>query len=122
VTTSRLNPIPFVRDGECRHCRRAVQPPKMNWCSKACITAALIRKGDAGVVRRELRKRDKGICARCGVDARYDGWEADHIMPVSEGGGGCDLDGYRTLCIPCHKIETAQLAARRARARRIGVR
>lgn len=42
-------------------------------------------------------------------------WEMDHIVPVIEGGGGCGLDGLRTLCIPCHHKQTAQLAARRAR-------
>lgn len=44
-------------------------------------------------------------------------WEADHIVPVVEGGGGCTPDGYRTLCLPCHRSETAKLATRRARAR-----
>jgi hypothetical protein len=42
-------------------------------------------------------------------------WEADHIVPVSEGGGCCGLDGYRTLCRRCHNVETAELARRRAR-------
>lgn len=41
-------------------------------------------------------------------------WDADHIVPVSEGGGLCGLDGYRTLCIPCHKRVTADLRARMA--------
>lgn len=45
-------------------------------------------------------------------------WEADHIVPVVEGGGLCGLDGYRTLCIPCHKRKTAALARRRAERRR----
>ncbi len=45
-------------------------------------------------------------------------WEADHIVPVSEGGGGCGLEGYRTLCLRCHRLETAELARRRARRRR----
>ena len=36
-------------------------------------------------------------------------WEADHVIPVSRGGGQCGLDGYRTLCVPCHKKETAKL-------------
>lgn len=31
-----------------------------------------------------------------------DFWNADHINPVVEGGGGCDLDNLRTLCVPCH--------------------
>lgn len=46
-------------------------------------------------------------------------WDADHIVPVVEGGGECDLDNLRTLCVWCHKAETAALAARRARARSI---
>lgn len=46
-------------------------------------------------------------------------WEADHIVPVVEGGGGCDLDNYRTLCIPCHRRHTLALAAKRAEARRM---
>lgn len=48
----------------------------------------------------------------------YQPFEADHILPVVEGGGLCGLDNYRTLCIPCHKKETKALAARRARHRR----
>jgi 5-methylcytosine-specific restriction endonuclease McrA len=45
-------------------------------------------------------------------------WEMDHIIPVVEGGGDCGLENLRTLCISCHAKETADLAARRAAARR----
>ena len=45
-------------------------------------------------------------------------WEADHIVPVVEGGGMCGPEGFRTLCLPCHHQETAALAARRAARRR----
>jgi 5-methylcytosine-specific restriction endonuclease McrA len=45
-------------------------------------------------------------------------WEADHIIPVIEGGGGCGPEGYRTLCLVCHRSETSKLAGRRAIARR----
>lgn len=45
-------------------------------------------------------------------------WQADHIKPVVEGGGSCGLDNYRTLCVPCHTKATAELAARRAQARK----
>lgn len=47
-------------------------------------------------------------------------WDADHIVPVVEGGGECDLDNYRTLCVPCHRKVTAELRARLARRRREG--
>ena len=45
-------------------------------------------------------------------------WDCDHIVPVVDGGGGCGLDNLRTLCIPCHKSETAKLATRRASERK----
>ena len=45
-------------------------------------------------------------------------WEADHIIPVSEGGGVCGLDNYRTLCLRCHKLDTARLAGRLADRRK----
>lgn len=48
----------------------------------------------------------------------YHLWEADHIVPVVEGGGGCELDNYRTLCLECHRVETRALAQRRAQKRR----
>lgn len=46
-----------------------------------------------------------------------DWWEADHIVPVCEGGAD-QLDNLRLLCVPCHKAETATLAGRLARVRR----
>lgn len=46
-------------------------------------------------------------------------WEADHIVPVVEGGGGCGLEGYRTLCVPCHKTHTAALARRSIHRRKM---
>jgi hypothetical protein len=39
-------------------------------------------------------------------------WDADHIVPVVEGGGECSLDNYRTLCLGCHKRVTRQLKER----------
>lgn len=42
-------------------------------------------------------------------------WDADHIVPVVEGGGQCGLDNIRTLCLPCHRRVTAELARRRTR-------
>lgn len=45
-------------------------------------------------------------------------WEADHIVPVSEGGGLCTVDNLRTLCLPCHKAETSKLRTRAAKKKR----
>lgn len=49
---------------------------------------------------------------------RKTGWDVDHIVPVSEGGGLCGLDNYRTLCQCCHKDVTTELQ-QRLRARRL---
>ena len=29
-------------------------------------------------------------------------WDADHIIPIDQGGGGCGVQGMRTLCAACH--------------------
>ena len=39
-------------------------------------------------------------------------WEADHIVPVVEGGGQCGMENYRTLCVRCHWKVTRELRAR----------
>ncbi len=65
--------------------------------------------------RREVREQLK----ECGWSSDVSHlWEADHIIPVIEGGGGCTPDGYRTLCLKCHRAETAALAGRLAAKRR----
>jgi 5-methylcytosine-specific restriction endonuclease McrA len=49
--------------------------------------------------------------------------EADHVVPIIEGGNN-KLENGRTLCQPCHKAETARLANRRKwdrRARKAGL-
>lgn len=156
----RVAPIPQRPKGQCRGCAGPIPKGRRSWCGDACVTDALVRKGDAGIVRQLLVKRDSEVCAGCGLDCRaaqrvldrltpfrwpprtrgdvevviesrkflsrhWTGnplhstslWQADHVVPVIEGGGGCGLDGYRTLCVRCHKVETAALARRRATGR-----
>jgi hypothetical protein len=92
-------------------------------------------------VRKLIKKRDKGICQRCLFDvgaaerawrkekppgsdrkarkawrAARPRWEADHILPVADGGGECGLSNYRLLCRACHV--TVTLAWRKARCER----
>lgn len=95
---------------------------------------------DPGYLREKVFARDKGVCAACGVDtvalrrdlrkldyaarreflktwklregSRKSLWDADHIVPVAEGGGQCDLSNMRTLCLRCHAAATAALRAR----------
>lgn len=92
------------------------------YCSQACREDTNIRCGQA--IRYYVRKRDHGVCAVCGVDTSaqpYRGvalWEADHIIPVTEGGGCCGLDNYQTLCRPCHVAATAELRQRLSKSRK----
>jgi 5-methylcytosine-specific restriction endonuclease McrA len=95
---------------------------------------------DASYLRQLVLKRDKGICHLCRVNTlsaflrlkkargksraemlvfwglkklnRRSLWDADHILPVAEGGGECDLRNLRTLCLRCHRLATAELRER----------
>lgn len=58
------------------------------------------------------------VLRRAGFNQGQRPWQVDHIAPVVEGGGACGLENLRTLCTPCHKRVTADLAARRALRRR----
>ncbi|KAK3093683.1 hypothetical protein FSP39_018875 [Pinctada imbricata] len=46
-------------------------------------------------------------------------WHVDHIKPVWEGGGQCDIDNFRTLCVICHQKVTAEQAKKRATVRKL---
>lgn len=101
----------FARDkGVCAECGSDTQAQKAEY-------AAEHKKHSTQWCKpmEELRERF-GITA--GRAAQGTWWEADHITPVIEGGGECGLEGYRTLCIPCHKKATAALRARMSRRRR----
>ncbi len=58
---------------------------------------------------------------RVSLRGRMTYWDADHRVPVAEGGGSCDLDNLRTLCLRCHKHETDALKGRLARRTTKGV-
>ena len=46
-------------------------------------------------------------------------WEADHILEVADGGGGCSLTNLATRCVWCHRAKSALSRKRRAEARRV---
>jgi 5-methylcytosine-specific restriction protein A len=122
----------------CRWCGTAVAGRRRTFCSAACVHEWKLRT-DPAYLREQVFRRDKGVCAACGVDtetlrkdkrkldykarrqfekdwgARRHLWDADHIIPVVEGGGECDLSNMRTLCLKCHRSATADLLRRRLR-------
>ena len=96
----------------CRWCHGPVAWPRRTFCGEPCVHEWKIRSSP-WYVRREVKKRDKGICQLCGVNvvrARRK-WEADHIVPVADGGGECGLENYRLLCRPCHVRVTLEWRA-----------
>lgn len=100
---------PLKEDGLCRcGCGNKVIKPRRVWANDKCAKKALhnffVVKGDVTSIRILLNKRDNGICANCGD--RTDDWQADHIIEVRDGGGGCGLDNFQTLCKDCHKEKT----------------
>lgn len=126
-------------DRRCRWCRAETPPRRRTFCSDACVHQWKLRT-DPGYLRDKVLERDAGLCAQCGVDtvalrrdmrrldfaarrkflkewglaenSRKSLWDADHIVPVAEGGGQCDLANMRTLCLKCHRKVTAELRAR----------
>lgn len=126
--------------GLCRWCSLEVPPRRFTFCSEYCVHEWKLRTQPA-YLREQVFLRDRGICADCGVDTvsalrqmkrsrgasrsalmkhwgirahlRKSLWEADHILPVVEGGGECDLTNLRTLCLRCHRRASESLAKRR---------
>lgn len=130
----------------CRWCSLEVPPGRQTFCSEWCVEEWRLRS-NPGHLRERVFERDRGVCAVCGIDcltewrrlkrlkgvsrlraaaewrigSRKSLWDADHIRPVSEGGGECDLSNMRTLCLKCHRAHTAELRQRRLlRGSRLG--
>jgi 5-methylcytosine-specific restriction endonuclease McrA len=119
----------------CRWCNLEVPPARQTFCSPYCVHEWRLRT-DPGYLREKVFERDRGVCALCGTDTvelrkrkrklsyaerrvferewgkRKTLWDADHKVPVAEGGGECDLDNMRTLCLLCHRKVTAELRLR----------
>ena len=128
--------------GICRWCSLEVPPRRYTFCSAFCVHEWKLRT-QPGYVREKVLERDRGICSACRVDTlaasrqlrfsrgarrkellahwglrtrtRKSLWDADHIVPVAEGGGECDLDNIRTLCLRCHRAATLELRRRMRR-------
>lgn len=134
VGASGIRRILDRRPGQCTWCGRRVPGHRQTFCSRECVIE-FEKRCDDRFLRHKVRHRDRGRCAECGVDTLalqqqledepdneqlreelirqgFDLetclWEMDHIVPVSQGGGLCDLDGLQTLCAPCHKRKSAQ--------------
>lgn len=114
-------------DGTCAcGCRGELKGRRTRWATEDCCDAAYramaVHAGSSSTIRFLLLLRDRGVCANCDGGRReadlLGPWEADHILAVSEGGGGLGLDNFQTLCTGCHREKTWELRRRQATARR----
>ena len=172
--TARTISLPYPKDENgkplCRWCKKPVPAGRYSWCSTECVDDYEDRYL-ASKQRRNVKKRDKGVCAVCRLDTEEfretlkrlyheahpgdsyihqsllekapaclewlalhrmtlkdvrfnsrgmaDFWQADHTVPVIEGGGGVHWNELRTLCSACHRDATKELAGRRAQQRKL---
>lgn len=105
--------LPTRSDGTCScGCGVELTGRKTRWASKGCMDKSYheyaIIKGNVSIIRMYLFEIKKGFCESCGQNCKDIEWEADHILPVYKGGGGCDITGFQLLCIDCHKEKTKQ--------------
>ncbi|WP_371930971.1 HNH endonuclease [Lewinella sp. JB7] len=107
LTLTRLFPQPDKSKCACG-CNAHLSRNRRRWATKECQMHALknflIVKGDTGTIRNELFHLDKGFCRWCGIHDPQ--WEADHILPVYQGGGATSIENFQTLCKSCHLEKT----------------
>lgn len=100
---------PIRNDGFCAcGCGKILSGKQTRWASEKCSNDSYLKfaviKGSNDVIRELVFERDQGFCRNCGV---YDEkWEADHIIPIHQGGGACELENFQTLCPDCHLEKT----------------
>lgn len=98
--------------GRCRECSldtvRLANEVRLAWKSGKRREALDLLLG-AGFKDTDLRWKARGLIPL---------WQADHIVPVVEGGGGTTLENLRTLCLCCHRKATRELMARRRALRK----
>ena len=86
----------------------------MTWSTQPTRTSVRAHK----LWRRAVLDRSDGRCAIAGPRCDGAAVEADHIVPVAEGGAEHDVTNGQGVCTPCHAAKTAAEAARGRQRRR----
>jgi 5-methylcytosine-specific restriction endonuclease McrA len=81
-----------------------------------CPDCAASYRGDRNQktsFRNAVLARDRFTCVRCGLyDPSGRGLEADHVVPLAEGGAALDVGNGVSLCRACHGEKTRKAARR----------
>lgn len=139
-----IHPLAKRHPGKiCKWCGGGLPRFKKSFCSQHCIHEWSMRTSTS-YVRSYIIKRDRGICASCGLNtilfeqkinqkygkksAKRDkilkrlGFhpnraicEVDHVLEVCKGGGLSGENNYICLCYKCHKDKTTKLMKAKAK-------
>lgn len=109
--------------GEVLACKVGDVWPRVRKWHPWCVKAYMLRN-NSGQTRSYVWRRDAGKCAVAGCGQGDDGsirrhgcWEADHIVPLVDG-GSFEMENLQTLCRGHHKEKTRREAGERAARRR----
>ena len=112
-------------DGNCFSCSKPVPAGRIKYCDSRCSDEYVSRYHWQSM-RMRVFKRDDFTCVICDFSSRekYGAYndhllQADHIVPIADGGAAMEIDNIRTLCVPCHKEVTADWHRDRAIQRMI---
>lgn len=64
-----VDPTTKKKKYRCRWCFKELTGRRTGWCSQECVDEFLLRKSGTAL-RSAVYDRDKGVCARCGIDTR----------------------------------------------------
>ena len=94
----------------CAKCTTLVRPPAVycdthqppsTWNAYPSANARTHTRAQRATFRRQVLDREPH-CRACGAPAT----EADHIVPVSQGGNNNPVTNGQGLCSPCHHTKT----------------
>lgn len=85
--------------------RRAIEKGSRGWRERRGRKLARLAPSFAARGARAAAERLAGACLEGNA------WHADHIVPVYRGGGLCQIENLRTLCVPCHQARAAPVLA-----------
>lgn len=96
-------------------CGKSLTGRRRRWATDKCQNEATSKYwviyGAVDVIRGVLyrtKKNEKGhvFCDVCNNDVTFEKWEADHVIEVRHGGGGCTIDNFQICCMECHRAKT----------------
>ena|SRR3990167_11371602 len=101
-----------------KHLREEVFSRDAGVCASCGLDCVALLRAYLGAAKLDMSEQDPMTVTRAlhtrlrrlGFQPGQPMWEADHVMPLTLGGAD-EIHNCRTLCRPCHRKVTAELAA-----------